>query len=871
MKKVFYILLLMSTFILASCSTDDTSTLEAFDLSEIYYINVNPDFYSEAYYYTDDNARGYLSVLLDKFETETGVKILLRESYEHYSTDSYDDYQLRFGAVNILNDNISYTDEIQRKDYSVYGLDNLSDFSELENLNVGITTGDDILPFIQNNYPQLVDNLIAFPSHKEMIASLENGLIDYFISEELDYQNNVFTPEVSITNFNPSLRISSDISNSAVIIALDEMITRMKETGEFAELIRNEKAKFIYSQINFSYEELEYLNSLEDIRVVVDDNLYPYEYYANSKFDGFVTAFFQEISLVTDVEVKLITTLQNSSKTKKTLFESGVADVIFSNTEHEYQTMEILSSTISVVTNKDNNNLFTTSDFESEYVGIVNDNSFNKDVVAMFNPTIIEFDSYQKLLNAVKSEEVAYGIINNDIYESSLIRYGINNLVVVGSLSCLDSYHFAFNEEDYLMSSIIDKIVSYLDTEDILQYEQISVTQQFDLLLVIVPVVTTVIVSTIIYFFTRMYFAKKSAETAEKQKSNFLANISHEIRTPLNTIVGYTELMKSASLKDIVKYSEIVNDYSKYLSKLVDDVVDIQMLDLNIVKLDEKQFDLHNEIERMIEGYRHLAETKRIVIEDDLELPRNVIGDKLRICQIFTNLFVNAVKYTEKGIISVKARYEVSRNIKVIFEISDTGVGIPADKIENIFAPFEQVKSESNGNGLGLPIAKRFIEAMKGSISVISEVGTGSKFAFHIYLKKPEINVTKKIDRSFDTNTRILVVDDDRVSRILLKELLKTIGFFLVDISSGLDEALSYLARYKYDIVLLDLCMPDVDGEQVLKVIKQKYSRGVRFIAVSGDVMRHNNGSLLEKGFDDFISKPIDVDILNEKLKRKPH
>lgn len=314
--------------------------------------------------------------------------------------------------------------------------------------------------------------------------------------------------------------------------------------------------------------------------------------------------------------------------------------------------------------------------------------------------------------------------------------------------------------------------------------------------------------------------AREEALNATRTKSEFLANMSHEIRTPLNAIIGTNDLLMGTDLNPVQKsYLRVGRNASDNLLSLVNDILDISKVEAGRIELENIPFDLYEEVEKTCETLALRAHEKGIDLNCGIhpETPVWVQGDPSRIKQVLANLIGNAIKFTDKGEISVSVKpHDPGR---VSFAISDTGIGIPEGKVEAIFMSFTQADSSHTrrygGTGLGLAICTKFVELMGGKISVKSEIGSGSEFSFFIDLPEtPSCDQPDHIDFPDISDRRILVVDHNQRTRENLKVLLESWGASVELVESGI-HALEKVVETEYDLVLLDLKMSDMDGLEI--------------------------------------------------------
>ena len=370
----------------------------------------------------------------------------------------------------------------------------------------------------------------------------------------------------------------------------------------------------------------------------------------------------------------------------------------------------------------------------------------------------------------------------------------------------------------------------------------------------------------------------KIAEDAVQSKQRFLSNMSHEIRTPLNAIIGFTNVMLKTDVS--IKQKEFlcaIKTSGDALTVLINDILDLAKVDAGKMTFEKRVFKLEESISAMLHLFELKIQEKNIAFirEYDKKIPSVLVGDPVRLHQIILNLVSNAEKFTTKGKITVSVNLlnEDEEKVTIEFAVNDTGIGIPEDKINNIFENFEQASSGTSrlygGTGLGLAIVKQLVEQQSGSVHVKSKVGIGSTFSFILSFDKTNAECESEIDYiesdSEIKNISVLVVEDVALNQLLIKTILDDFGFKYESASNG-KIAIEKLETNSYDIILMDLQMPEMNGFEATEYIRNTMNSKIPIIALTADVTTVDLSKCKAFGMDDYISKPIDDKELFNKI-----
>ena len=400
----------------------------------------------------------------------------------------------------------------------------------------------------------------------------------------------------------------------------------------------------------------------------------------------------------------------------------------------------------------------------------------------------------------------------------------------------------------------------------------------------------------------KMELARDQAEKANRAKSDFLSSMSHEIRTPLNAIVGLSEDIasyKEQVPQEVVEDTEDIQNASQTLLEIVGNILDINKIESEKMEIIEIPYNYVEEIEKMARVTSTRIEEKPIDFKMNFasDIPYELLGDKAHIKEIVNNLLTNAIKYTEKGSIILDTKC-INQNDKcmLIITVQDTGRGIKAEYINKLFTKFERLDIERNttteGTGLGLAITKALVEMMGGNINVQSQFGQGSMFVVQIPQKiskmanptlenkvtnipQNEINIQNSEqynlnnqESNLNNNKRILVVDDNKLNIKVARKHLESLGFIVDESLSGQGCIEKINNGERYDLILMDIMMPEMSGETTLIKLKEKADFNIPVIALTADAMAGAQEKYEKEGFVDYIAKPFTKEEIREKLEK---
>lgn len=367
-----------------------------------------------------------------------------------------------------------------------------------------------------------------------------------------------------------------------------------------------------------------------------------------------------------------------------------------------------------------------------------------------------------------------------------------------------------------------------------------------------------------------LHLAKEKAEKASKARSEFLSTVSHELRTPLNAINGLTHLLLKEEPKESqLNYLHSLKFSGDYLLTFINEILEINRIESSAVQVERINFNLKKLLHDIQNSQKEQAAKNNNIYSLDIDerIPEVLVGDPTKLSQIFLNLINNALKFTKNGTVTVIAtkKYRDEETTTIHFEVVDTGIGIPEDKLESIFDSFSQGSIEINrkygGTGLGLNIVKKLIQILGGKIHLESKIGKGSTFSFDLTFAISNFTPTLKApeyDELVFVNKKILLIEDNKINQMITKKMLENKQMLCEVIDNG-EDAIEAVKNNYYDLVLMDVHLPGINGTTATEIIRT-FDKKTRIVALTAISLNENRESLLSFGMNDVLTKPFDPD-----------
>jgi len=650
----------------------------------------------------------------------------------------------------------------------------------------------------------------------------------------------------------------------------------------------------VLSEPNFTDEEKSYLSKRTEIKMCIDPDWMPFEKIKDAKHIGMTAEYFTMFSKKINIPIVMVPTktwtesLDFAKNRKCDIFSLAMKTA--DRSKYMNFTSPYLKAPLVIITQITKPFIDDPKSVISEPLGITKGYAFIEILKEQYpNIHLVEFETLHDGLDAVRRGKV-FGYIDNLISSGySIQKDYIGELKIAGKFEETWQWSVGIRNDEPVLLSIFEKAISSVKSEEYRQVMNrwISVQYQskydYDLFLKVALGMLLLIA----FSFYRHYTLKKYTirlEEKEKElkhlssaKSLFLANMSHEIRTPLNAILGFIDLLKKEckGRSKSLEYINIVENSSKTLLNTIEDILDFSKIENGKITIDPIDFNLKDELEIITHLFDAKCSEKNInlLLTFKDNLPAVINSDPHRLKQVISNLLSNAIKFTQPD-----KKIEITISFKDDYlkvSVRDEGKGIAKDKLAHIFVAFNQEDNSTTrefaGTGLGLSISSELIKLLGGTLKVKSALDVGSEFYFEIPVKTTETVVTEK-DMIDDINfnaEKILVVEDNKSNQLFMKIILQEMNLNF-DIANDGIEAVDMFKSNKYDVILMDENMPNLNGigatKQILEYERQNRLTHTPIIALTANALKDDRDKFLDAGMDEYITKPLDIQVLTKKL-----
>ncbi|WP_320922475.1 ATP-binding protein [Hungatella sp.] len=732
-------------------------------------------------------------------------------------------------------------------------------------------------------------------------SCLDAGEVDLF------YGSDVYLKD----NYNVAAKIEADPYYLVTALKRPDLCEELSEAMSAIYSANPNFAKELYfkyfpesyiNSISFTQQEIDFISTANPIKIAVLNERYPLFYHVDHKERGIIPAFIQLLSARTGLSFEYV--CAESYEDQLALVQAGKADIVGG-----FMNGDVSADSLGLVRTKQ----FTSMDF---VIMRNKQTELSLDSLKMAVPrmqdskpstpkdVIVYYKDYKECLDAVNHGEADYTLMPSAYVEEMYIEDYYTNIIFQANSNQKNELTLALKKPiNITLYSILNKAVNSLSdeeqnnlvTQDLLTSQPRTVTIKTLLytqpLLVISFVVGLVtLIAVIILIQSRAKIKEKDmelklakAEATSKAKSDFLSRMSHEIRTPMNAIIGMTNvsILSGEATPGLERNLKQIESSSKFLLSLLNDVLDMSKIESEKMYLDMGIFNLEDIVSRLKDMFIVQADKKQIRLSFQIEEGnQNYIGDEMRLSQVLTNLLSNACKYTERGgnvsLVVKKEAVTDNGNAMLHFCVKDTGEGIKAEELTDIFNSFEQAKTRKKdipGTGLGLSISKSLVQLMGGELQVKSEVGAGSEFYFTISLPvspkdtKHRNNQRVTAEPSLLAGVHILLAEDNSINAEIAMELLhmqEVIVDWAEDGQKAVDLFMSNPENY-YSLILMDIRMPIMDGLAAARKIR-KMNRSdagtIPIVAMTANTFQEDRDQARAAGMTDFLPKPFDVEQL---------
>ena len=780
---------------------------------------------------------------------------------------------------------------------------------DIKGTRLGFLLGGVSANNIREHYPDLVFTAVVVDNFADAANLLMEGEIDAFVAvgvvdpvfdlygsiSSKGFFPLVLTP-VSLSTANKALRPFIDVINKYIAAG---------GTDKLYELYRKGEEEYSRYKLDKSLTTAErvYLRKLrerdEQVNIVLEQENYPISFYNKSEkeFQGVAVDVLAEISKLTGIVFKTVNNEKTTTDEMLYMLVTRKASMISQWSPRKGRENNFLlgpkpyGSTYYALLSKLDYPNMSNYQIAQTRVGVVANTVYEENYYEWFptGKSAIVFDSTEKALAALEKDEIDmllgtdyFLLMQQNYYEKPgfkvNLRFGI-----------LMDFYFGFNNEEEILCSIIGKAQDFVKT-DVLTYNWTSrgfdyskkLAEQRSLYLMGVVFCLCLMLALTVFSLMRtrkfnqdlgilvnkrteeLAHQTQAAQLASRSKSDFLANMSHEIRTPMNAIIGMTNIGKTASDVDRMMYCfSKIEDASRHLLGIINDILDMSKIEAGKFDLSSTEFNFEKMLQRVVSvmNFRIEERQQKLTVYLDRAIPKNLIGDDIRLAQVITNLLGNAVKFTpEKGFIRIGTQFlgETDGVCTIQIFVTDTGIGISPEQQTKLFKSYQQADSSTTrkfgGTGLGLAISKNIVEMMGGKIWIESEIGAGSKFAFSLQAKRGAEEADEDIDWE---SVRLLAVDGDPYVLSHFEVMAKQFGFHC-EVAENYEEALRYAREHGgFNFCFVNWKLHNIDGLRLAKLLKKENPDIVEVLMVTASKWNEIEEEARNEGVDKFLAKPL--------------